>query len=133
MTPAGAAAADATPASASPTGQTPAAATPAGAAPVSAAAAHAGGAGTGSGAPSARRPQPSSAGARRGGLAAPRVEGLGPRRPDHVQYSAPSETGEATLRADGSPTDFSKVGRNELCPCGSGKKFKRCHGDPRMT
>lgn len=19
------------------------------------------------------------------------------------------------------------VGRNELCPCGSGKKFKRCH------
>jgi len=22
----------------------------------------------------------------------------------------------------------SKVGRNELCPCGSGKKFKRCHG-----
>jgi preprotein translocase subunit SecA len=24
------------------------------------------------------------------------------------------------------------VGRNELCPCGSGKKFKRCHGDPRL-
>jgi len=23
---------------------------------------------------------------------------------------------------------FGKVGRNELCPCGSGKKFKRCHG-----
>ena len=21
-----------------------------------------------------------------------------------------------------------KIGRNELCPCGSGKKFKRCHG-----
>jgi predicted aspartyl protease len=21
-----------------------------------------------------------------------------------------------------------KVGRNELCPCGSGKKFKKCHG-----
>jgi preprotein translocase subunit SecA len=21
-----------------------------------------------------------------------------------------------------------KVGRNELCPCGSGKKFKHCHG-----
>jgi hypothetical protein len=21
-----------------------------------------------------------------------------------------------------------KVGRNEMCPCGSGKKFKRCHG-----
>jgi len=21
-----------------------------------------------------------------------------------------------------------RVGRNELCPCGSGKKFKKCHG-----
>ncbi|MDB2362585.1 SEC-C metal-binding domain-containing protein, partial [Flavobacteriales bacterium] len=21
-----------------------------------------------------------------------------------------------------------KVGRNEPCPCGSGKKFKQCHG-----
>jgi preprotein translocase subunit SecA len=25
----------------------------------------------------------------------------------------------------------SKVGRNAPCPCGSGKKYKRCHGDPR--
>jgi len=23
-----------------------------------------------------------------------------------------------------------KVGRNEVCPCGSGKKYKRCHGEP---
>ncbi|MEO7938530.1 MAG: SEC-C metal-binding domain-containing protein [Burkholderiaceae bacterium] len=23
-----------------------------------------------------------------------------------------------------------KVGRNEPCPCGSGKKFKHCHGGP---
>jgi len=22
----------------------------------------------------------------------------------------------------------SKVGRNETCPCGSGRKYKRCHG-----
>jgi uncharacterized protein YecA (UPF0149 family) len=22
-----------------------------------------------------------------------------------------------------------KVGRNDLCPCGSGKKFKKCHGE----
>jgi preprotein translocase subunit SecA len=21
-----------------------------------------------------------------------------------------------------------KIGRNDLCPCGSGKKFKKCHG-----
>ena len=25
--------------------------------------------------------------------------------------------------------DFKKVGRNERCPCGSGKKFKYCHGN----
>ena len=25
--------------------------------------------------------------------------------------------------------DFRKVGRNEKCPCGSGKKFKHCHGN----
>ncbi len=23
---------------------------------------------------------------------------------------------------------FARVGRNDLCPCGSGRKFKRCHG-----
>ncbi len=23
-----------------------------------------------------------------------------------------------------------KVGRDERCPCGSGKKYKKCHGDP---
>ncbi len=26
-------------------------------------------------------------------------------------------------------SDFKKVGRNEKCPCGSGKKFKHCHGN----
>ena len=26
------------------------------------------------------------------------------------------------------PTTWGKVGRNEACPCGSGKKFKHCHG-----
>ena len=26
------------------------------------------------------------------------------------------------------PASWGKVGRNELCPCGSGKKFKLCHG-----
>ena len=25
--------------------------------------------------------------------------------------------------------NFNKVGRNEKCPCGSGKKFKHCHGN----
>ncbi|RFC66323.1 preprotein translocase subunit SecA [Fulvimarina endophytica] len=27
-----------------------------------------------------------------------------------------------------SPDEWGQVGRNELCPCGSGKKFKHCHG-----
>jgi len=27
-----------------------------------------------------------------------------------------------------SPGGFPKVGRNDPCPCGSGKKYKRCHG-----
>ena len=26
------------------------------------------------------------------------------------------------------PADFGNVGRNDPCPCGSGKKFKKCHG-----
>ncbi|HJU74314.1 MAG TPA: preprotein translocase subunit SecA [Gemmatimonadaceae bacterium] len=28
----------------------------------------------------------------------------------------------------GSAPDFSNVGRNDPCPCGSGRKFKKCHG-----
>jgi uncharacterized protein YecA (UPF0149 family) len=27
----------------------------------------------------------------------------------------------------------SKVGRNEPCPCGSGKKYKKCHGGVDAT
>ena len=26
------------------------------------------------------------------------------------------------------PVDWTSVGRNDPCPCGSGKKFKKCHG-----
>ncbi len=26
------------------------------------------------------------------------------------------------------PGNLPKIGRNQLCPCGSGKKYKRCHG-----
>ena len=28
-----------------------------------------------------------------------------------------------------SPARRPKVGRNDLCPCGSGKKYKKCHGE----
>ena len=54
----------------------------------------------------------------------------------NVTYSAPTETGEVettvdplTLRSQSTAgLDFSRVGRNDACPCGSGKKFKHCHG-----
>jgi len=25
--------------------------------------------------------------------------------------------------------NFAGVGRNDICPCGSGKRFKNCHGN----
>jgi preprotein translocase subunit SecA len=66
------------------------------------------------------------------GLSAPGLDR--PQRPRRLQYSAPSEdaSGHAEQRA-ASPSgpDYSKVGRNAPCPCGSGRKFKQCHGDPR--
>jgi preprotein translocase subunit SecA len=83
--------------------------------------------------PAVRAPEPApAAAAAAGGGVVPEVPGLAPRRPDHLQYSAPSETGEATVVGEAGGGDFAGVGRNEPCPCGSGKKFKRCHGDPRM-
>jgi hypothetical protein len=57
-----------------------------------------------------------------------------PRRQGRLEYTAPSEdaTGAAVRTAGSASGDaFAKVGRNEPCPCGSGKKFKLCHGDPR--
>ncbi len=58
--------------------------------------------------------------------------GLAPRRPERLQYTAPSETGEPTKVAE-TADEFAGVGRNAPCPCGSGKKYKRCHGDPRLA
>ncbi len=48
----------------------------------------------------------------------------------NVTYTHPTEDGSVAQVAD--PTtivaDVPKVGRNEPCPCGSGKKYKQCHG-----
>jgi preprotein translocase subunit SecA len=41
------------------------------------------------------------------------------------QDKAPSE---ADIHAKPFVRDGKKVGRNDVCPCGSGKKFKQCHG-----
>jgi preprotein translocase subunit SecA len=35
---------------------------------------------------------------------------------------------DATPRDPNRPETWGKVGRNEDCPCGSGKKYKHCHG-----
>ncbi|HEY0644140.1 MAG TPA: SEC-C metal-binding domain-containing protein, partial [Nocardioides sp.] len=63
-----------------------------------------------------------------------RAKGLEkPSRPQHLSYSAPAEDGEAEVHAESasaSDDPFAGVGRNSLCPCGSGQKFKRCHGAP---
>ena len=59
---------------------------------------------------------------------------LGPRRSGALQYTAPSVDGGTHVEShvEGTPTgDFANVGRNDPCPCGSGRKYKRCHGDPR--
>ncbi|MDR6212571.1 preprotein translocase subunit SecA [Paracidovorax wautersii] len=49
----------------------------------------------------------------------------------NVTYSAPTETGEVETTAESQPAgdaNGARVGRNDPCPCGSGKKFKQCHG-----
>jgi preprotein translocase subunit SecA len=56
----------------------------------------------------------------------------------NVTYTAPDESGEAqTTMSDAQAEQLnakqpfvagSRVGRNDACPCGSGKKFKLCHG-----
>jgi len=57
-------------------------------------------------------------------------------RISNVTYSAPTETGEVETRVEDSPRykqempagAVPRVGRNDPCPCGSGKKYKLCHG-----
>ncbi len=60
-------------------------------------------------------------------------------RVTNVTYTAPSETGEAETLPEaqlrgaaalgvGAAAAVPRVGRNEPCPCGSGKKYKHCHG-----
>ncbi len=41
---------------------------------------------------------------------------------------APSARSAQEPRNAEDPNSWGKVGRNELCPCGSGKKYKQCHG-----
>jgi preprotein translocase subunit SecA len=54
--------------------------------------------------------------------------GLEPRRPRQLQYSAPADGGGVETHGDATLDPYATVGRNDMCPCGSGRKFKRCHG-----
>ena len=52
----------------------------------------------------------------------------------NVTYTAPTETGDVEITADTQGRESAelpegvRVGRNDPCPCGSGKKYKQCHG-----
>lgn len=45
-----------------------------------------------------------------------------------LQYAALEADTAVLERNPTDPSSWGKVGRNEPCPCGSGKKFKHCHG-----
>jgi len=46
----------------------------------------------------------------------------------NVTYTAPDEQGQRQTQPESESKLFAPVGRNEACPCGSGKKYKFCHG-----
>lgn len=55
-----------------------------------------------------------------------------PPPPMHnLTYTSPTTTGEPESVVDASTVvedKYAGIGRNDPCPCGSGKKFKQCHG-----
>ncbi len=64
------------------------------------------------------------------------VVDIGPGEPlsrKPVARAEPIVTGAGRVRslsaaANAPPSDWEGVGRNDPCPCGSGRKFKKCHG-----
>ncbi len=55
-----------------------------------------------------------------------------PRRSSPLSFTGPNQgaaaAGEEAGKVKTITRDQPKVGRNEPCPCGSGKKYKKCHG-----
>lgn len=47
------------------------------------------------------------------------------------QGTGASQSSVSTYRKSDDPNPYVNVGRNDSCPCGSGKKFKNCHGRNR--
>ncbi len=65
----------------------------------------------------------------------PQIQAKGLQEPQEqggLTYTAPSETGETEVRREDAAAEdaYAGISRNALCPCGSGKKYKRCHGAP---
>ncbi len=64
------------------------------------------------------------------------VVDIGPGEPGSGKSAVRAEpivTGAGRVRSlnaaqNALPSDWENVGRNDACPCGSGKKFKKCHG-----
>jgi len=50
------------------------------------------------------------------------------QREQNLVYHGTNEAAAGTVSTASVKREFAKVGRNDPCPCGSGKKFKRCHG-----
>jgi preprotein translocase subunit SecA len=46
----------------------------------------------------------------------------------NLRYAHPNEDGSVSEDADVAVAAVPRVGRNDPCPCGSGKKYKQCHG-----
>ena len=61
--------------------------------------------------------------------AAQAIEDQGERL-SNVTYTHPAEDGSVVTEADPATAkqEVPRVGRNDPCPCGSGQKFKNCHG-----
>jgi preprotein translocase subunit SecA len=60
-------------------------------------------------------------------------EGFGrPDKPQGLQYSGGGQTSSGPAVPDPLTGEVKSGGpsRNAPCPCGSGRKYKRCHGDP---
>ncbi|MDD5469575.1 MAG: preprotein translocase subunit SecA [Candidatus Peribacteraceae bacterium] len=56
------------------------------------------------------------------------VERESQRMQDNGQNPVVIRAGGSSRTAKQQPAHAQKVGRNDLCPCGSGKKYKKCHG-----
>jgi preprotein translocase subunit SecA len=50
------------------------------------------------------------------------------RSAEQQQRQTQMSVGGQTLKTETVKRETEKVGRNDPCPCGSGKKYKKCHG-----